>query len=81
MNTLEREVTEFMIVDLHAQPAGARIERWTARNSPTHEHIADLETQVIVQSRRSMTLDDEPALLLVTQSRANHRVAAYNTAR
>ena len=49
-HTLEVEVLERMVLDVHGQVALAGVEGEPLRNCPAHQHTVDLEPEVVVQA-------------------------------
>ena len=60
-HALEVGVLERMVLDVHGQLAGGRIERRPLRDGPAGQHAVDLQPEVVVQAPRAMALDDEVA--------------------
>ena len=52
-----------MVLDADRQATLLRVQGRSSRHGPGHQHAGDLETEVVVQPGRPMTLDDEAARL------------------
>ena len=61
-DALELAVLERMILDVHRQPLGLRIERRPLRHRPRQQHAVVLEPEVVVQVAGEMLLDAEEPL-------------------
>ena len=60
-DSFEIEVFDRMVLDVDGHAADLRVERRALRHGPRHEDAVDLETEVVVEPRRAVALDDEPA--------------------
>jgi hypothetical protein len=54
-------VREVVILDLHREPLGRRVERRSLRHRPREHHAAQLKAQVEVAAARGVLLHDEHA--------------------
>ncbi len=68
----EIAVVERMVLDLDRQPLVVRIERGPPGHGPGLEDAVEFEPQIVMQARRIVLLDHEPALL----RRLDRRLAA-----
>ena len=59
-HALEVGVLDRVVLDLHREPADARVERRSLGYGPADEDTVELEAQVVVQSAGPMALDHEP---------------------
>ncbi len=57
-SALERAVFHRMVLDRHGQTADLGIETRPLRHGPTLEHVADLQSKVVVQLTRRVFLHD-----------------------
>src|SRR5205807_3680361 len=60
---LEGRVVERMVLDVYGQRALSRFERHALGNGPRGERAVSLEAEVVVETPRVVTLDDEDRLL------------------
>ena len=60
-HALEVGVLDRVVLDLHRQPADARVERRSLGHGPADEDAVELEAQVVVQPAGPMALDHEPS--------------------
>src|SRR6185436_13035571 len=60
-HALEVEVLDRVVLDVDGHPAVSRVERQALGDGPADEDALDLEAEVVVEPRRAMALDDEPA--------------------
>ena len=58
-DTLEVEVLDRVVLDVHTEPPDLRVERRPLRDRPAHEHAVHLEPEVVVQRAGTMPLDHE----------------------
>ena len=58
-HTLEVEVLDRVVLDVHREVPHLRVQRRTFRYRPAHEHTVDLQPEVVVEPTRPVTLDDE----------------------
>ena len=58
-DSLEVEVLERMVLDVHRQPLCIGVERRALRDGPAEQHAGGLEPEVVVQAAGSMALHDE----------------------
>ena len=59
-HALEVEVLDRVVLNVDRHPPCGRVQRRAARDGPRHEHAAHLQTEVVVEARGPMALDDEP---------------------
>src|SRR3954471_13822594 len=58
--SLEVEVVEGMVLDMHRQTLRLRIERRPFRDRPAEQDAGGLQTQIVVKALGAVTLNDEP---------------------
>ena len=57
----EGRIVDRMVLHMHGQPLLVRVEAGAACDRPAPQNAAMLETQVVMQARRRMLVDDEDA--------------------
>ena len=60
-DALEVEVLDRVVLDVDGHAPDLRVEGRALGDGPADEDAVDLEAEVVVEARRAMALDDEPA--------------------
>lgn len=60
----EIEILNWVVLNHDRELLLSGIERWTLGNCPRLENTADCESEVVMEVRRMMLMDDKPPLVL-----------------